>query len=194
MCWFFTSFYFELYIWPDVISQWCLNICKELHQTASDDATFLSRVITANESWIYGYASETKQQSSQWKSANSPRPKSRDRWQRHCSQRICPGRLNSQFYMLLWHFVMTVWKYAETSPRTLATKELAVVLWQCTVSHFLFRQGFFLPEITWLSSPVHSTHVTGPPATFRFYPVWRWNLNATSLTWVRWSTAVSKPV
>jgi hypothetical protein len=43
-------------------------ICDELRQIASDDTTFLSRIITGDESWIYGYDLETKQQSSQWKS------------------------------------------------------------------------------------------------------------------------------
>jgi len=49
--------------------------CTELRQLASDDETFLSRVITGDESWLYGYDPETKQQSSQWKSPTSPRPK-----------------------------------------------------------------------------------------------------------------------
>jgi len=35
----------------------------------------MSRVITGDESWVYGYDPETKQQSSQWKSPGSPRPK-----------------------------------------------------------------------------------------------------------------------
>jgi hypothetical protein len=52
-----------------------INVYMELHQIASDDATFLSRVITGDESCIYGYNSEKKQQSSQWRSPNSPRPK-----------------------------------------------------------------------------------------------------------------------
>jgi histone-lysine N-methyltransferase SETMAR len=52
-----------------------VNVCEELRQMASDSAPFLSRVITGDESWIYGYYSETKQQSSQWGSPNSPRPK-----------------------------------------------------------------------------------------------------------------------
>jgi len=52
-----------------------INICTELHQLASDDETFLSRVITGDESWAYSYDPETKQQSSQWKSPTSPRPK-----------------------------------------------------------------------------------------------------------------------
>jgi len=52
-----------------------INVCTELHCLASDDETFLSRVITGDESWVYGYNPETKQQSSQWKSPTSPRPK-----------------------------------------------------------------------------------------------------------------------
>jgi hypothetical protein len=50
-----------------------VNVCKVLQQIASKDATFLSRVITGDENWIYGYDSESKQQSSQWKSPNSLR-------------------------------------------------------------------------------------------------------------------------
>lgn len=52
-----------------------VEVCTELRQAVSDDPTFLSRVITGDESWIYGYDPETKQQSSQWKSPTSPRPK-----------------------------------------------------------------------------------------------------------------------
>jgi len=48
-----------------------VNVCTELRQLASDDETFLSRVITGDDSWVYGYESETKQQSSQWKSPTS---------------------------------------------------------------------------------------------------------------------------
>jgi hypothetical protein len=56
-----------------------VNICEVLRQIASNDATFLSRVITGDQSWIYGYGPETKQQSSQWKSPNSLRPKRKAR-------------------------------------------------------------------------------------------------------------------
>jgi hypothetical protein len=33
----------------------CVIVCEELRQIASDDATFLSRAITGNESCNYGY-------------------------------------------------------------------------------------------------------------------------------------------
>jgi len=55
--------------------QQCVNVCTELRQLASNDETFLSRVITGDESWVYGSDPETKRQSSQWKSPTSPRPK-----------------------------------------------------------------------------------------------------------------------
>jgi len=50
-------------------------ICQELHQRALDDPSFMSRVVTGDKSWVYGYDPKTKQQSSQWKSPGSPRPK-----------------------------------------------------------------------------------------------------------------------
>jgi len=37
-----------------------VNVCTELRQIASDNETFLSRVITGDESWLYGYDPETK--------------------------------------------------------------------------------------------------------------------------------------
>jgi len=35
--------------------QQCVSVCTELRQLTSDDETFLSRVITGDESWVYGY-------------------------------------------------------------------------------------------------------------------------------------------
>jgi hypothetical protein len=52
-----------------------VNVCEELRQIASNVAAFSSRVITGDESWIYGDDPETKEQSSQWKSPNSLIPK-----------------------------------------------------------------------------------------------------------------------
>jgi hypothetical protein len=35
-----------------------VEVCTELCHLASDDETFLSRVITGDESWVYGYDPE----------------------------------------------------------------------------------------------------------------------------------------
>jgi len=63
-----------------------VNVCTELRQIASDDETFLSRVITGEESWVYGYDPEKKQQSSQWKSPTSPRPKKGQTGEEQCQE------------------------------------------------------------------------------------------------------------
>jgi len=52
-----------------------LDVCCEMKHQLKTDPDFLSKIITGDESWCYGYDPETKQQSSQWKSASSPRPK-----------------------------------------------------------------------------------------------------------------------
>ena len=52
-----------------------LDVCREMKDQLKTDPDFLSKIITGDESWCYGYNPETKQQSSQWKSASSPRPK-----------------------------------------------------------------------------------------------------------------------
>ena len=49
-----------------------VSVCRELKQQARDDPNFISNIITGDETWVYGYDPETKQQSSQWKSPNSP--------------------------------------------------------------------------------------------------------------------------
>jgi hypothetical protein len=58
------------------------------------------------------------------------------------SQRVLPGRPNSQFRILLWRITATAKKCAKTSPWTLVTKELAVASRQRTALHFLFAREF----------------------------------------------------
>ena len=52
-----------------------LTLCQELKNQIESDTNFLSKVITGDESWCYGYVPETKQAWSQWKTPTSPRPK-----------------------------------------------------------------------------------------------------------------------
>jgi histone-lysine N-methyltransferase SETMAR len=49
-----------------------IEVCEELKQSVE---IFVSRIITGDETWVYGYDPETKLQSSQWRSSSSPRPK-----------------------------------------------------------------------------------------------------------------------
>jgi len=48
-----------------------ISVYRELKQQARDHPNFISNIITGDETWMYGYDPETKQQSLQWKSPNS---------------------------------------------------------------------------------------------------------------------------
>jgi hypothetical protein len=52
-----------------------IDVCQELLDRASEDENFLKRIITGDETWVYGYDVEEKMQSSQWVRKKSPRPK-----------------------------------------------------------------------------------------------------------------------
>jgi len=51
------------------------DVCLDLLDRLEREPEFFSRVITGDESWILEYDPETKRQSRQWHTANSPRPK-----------------------------------------------------------------------------------------------------------------------
>jgi len=51
------------------------KISKELLASANGNENFLKKIITGDETWVYGYDVETKMQSSQWMGEGSPRPK-----------------------------------------------------------------------------------------------------------------------
>jgi len=48
-----------------------VTICQDLLERQDD---ILGHVITGDETWVYQYGPETKRQTAQWKTANSPRP------------------------------------------------------------------------------------------------------------------------
>jgi len=53
----------------------CVNVCYDLREQVGNNPQILSKVVTGDETWCYGYDPETKQASSQWKTPNSPKPK-----------------------------------------------------------------------------------------------------------------------
>jgi hypothetical protein len=55
--------------------EWRLSVATNMLQESESDGNFMGQIITGDETWVYGYYPETKRQSSQWKSADSPRPK-----------------------------------------------------------------------------------------------------------------------
>ena len=51
------------------------TIARDFFERSCEDVQFLKNTVTDDESWVYGYDPETKQQSSQWKGPTSPQPK-----------------------------------------------------------------------------------------------------------------------
>jgi histone-lysine N-methyltransferase SETMAR len=97
-----------------------LNMCPELWEEANEEPAFISRIITGDKSWIYGYDPETKQQLWQWKSPQSPRAKkARQVWSLTMSMLIAfwcefvpPNTtINSDFYCdILRHLRENGWR------------------------------------------------------------------------------------
>jgi len=52
-----------------------LNVCYDLREQVGNNPQILSKVVTGDETWCFGFDPETKQASSQWKTPNSPKPK-----------------------------------------------------------------------------------------------------------------------
>lgn len=52
-----------------------IEVCLELKNRISKDSNCIKSIITGDDTWFYEYDLESKVQSSQWKSANSPCPK-----------------------------------------------------------------------------------------------------------------------
>jgi hypothetical protein len=62
-------------LWTNDQKQRLVNVCLELREKANEDPALICRIITGDESSIYGYDPETNQQSSQWESPQSARAK-----------------------------------------------------------------------------------------------------------------------
>jgi hypothetical protein len=69
----------------DQLDPW-VQVCTELQEAVRHDPNFLPRAKTGDESWVYDFDQETKQQSSQWQTPSFPRPKNRAKFAATSSQ------------------------------------------------------------------------------------------------------------
>ena len=60
-----------------------MTFAQDNLKIVSNDENVLKKVITGDESWVYGYDPEAKQQSSTWKRPDEPRPKKRRQSRSH---------------------------------------------------------------------------------------------------------------
>ena len=127
----------------------------ELQEAVRHDPNFLSRVITGDESWVYDYDPETKQQSTQWKTPSSPRPKKARQVRSNIKSMLIifldiqgivhkefvpPGQpVNGKFYCEVLRWLRenvrhkTAWNVEEW--------KLVVAPWQCACTHLARCEG-----------------------------------------------------
>ena len=52
-----------------------MMVAGDLFEKSTQDPTFLTKMVTGDESWVFAYDPETKMQSAEWHTASSPRQK-----------------------------------------------------------------------------------------------------------------------
>ena len=78
------------------------EIAQDNLEMVSDDENVLKKVITGDESWVYGYDPETEQQSLQWKRPDEPRSKKARQSRSHVKSMLiiffdCEGIVHYEF-------------------------------------------------------------------------------------------------
>jgi hypothetical protein len=166
-------------------------MCLEVWETTNKDPTFISRIITGDGSWIYGYDPETKQQSSQWKNSQSPRAKKGvaglefNTEHAHCFFNVNLFLLTLRSILsLLWHFEMLERKCAMKKTGTSTHPQLAPSSRQCACSH--------VPEVTEFVTNNNVVIVPHPPYSLDLAPVislcfpnqtWNWRDDIWNSGW-----------
>jgi hypothetical protein len=52
--------------------EYCVAVCTEPKEQVENDPSFISNITTDDETWVFGYDPEMKQQSLHWKTPTSP--------------------------------------------------------------------------------------------------------------------------
>jgi hypothetical protein len=60
--------------------EYCIAVSTELKEQTENDPSFISTIITSDESWVFDHNPETTKQSSQWKTPTSLRPKKHEKF------------------------------------------------------------------------------------------------------------------
>jgi len=152
-------------------------IGKELRQRAVGDPTFMSRVITGDESWVYGYDPETEQVFAM----EEPRiPKKEEgeaepqrdqehanpvfRHSRECAPRICTRRPDRERRVPLQCSSPSEEGHSAKTTCTVLRGQLAAPWWQCTLSPS--------SRNAWVSRPQRHYHTSASTLFTRFGPLW----------------------
>ena len=174
--------------WVSTKKQLRLDVCLDLNEKAANGHSFLSNVITGDETWVYPYDPETETQSSQWKSPGSPRPKKVRQVRSNIkSMLICffdqKGTVHKEFFppgqtVNAAFYVEILKRLRECEGSDLISGGTThgcstTTMRQATLPSWL--DGFW-PITTWLWCHIFPTRPTLHPATFSYFQNWKWSL------------------
>ena len=172
-----------------------LDISLDLKENAANDPSFLSNVITGDETWVYAYDPETRTQSSQWKSLGSSRPKKARQVRSNMkSMLICffeqKGIVHKQFVPPGQTVNAATSKFLNVYGRMCEGSDLISGGTTHGCSTMIMRQpmlpswldGFW--SIIWLWCHILPTRPTLHPATFCFQN-WKWSLTGEDFRYWR---------
>jgi hypothetical protein len=173
---------FGVVIWPDAISQYIrqrdsIKCYKNIGKSAKDTLAMV-RQDNVSRTRMFEWHVQTHRNRIKWDRwrASEEHTQNCVRDQEHCSQKILPGRPNSQFRTLLLRLMATAWKCVKTSPQ-LWRQENRLLHHDNAQSHTFVSTKKFFTKNNRLSSPTH--------LTFLCLPDWRSNCKAVILTQVR---------
>jgi hypothetical protein len=140
-------------------------------------ANFISAIITGDESWVYGYDPETKQQSAQWKMSNSLWPKKAGQIRTNVKSMLF-FTLKSSCIRNLFHLdrpwmktsVATFWGgWGKRSCANIQSSGATIPgpcsMRVCPPTHHSFCGSFWLQR-KWQSYSTLPTHQNLPPGSF----------------------------
>ena len=173
-------------------------LCRELKQQARDDPIFISNIITGDETWVYGYDPETKQQSSQWNSPISQRPKKSASSSQHCQVHvdhffsICKALSTRNSYPMvkpsMASYTVRFWSgWGRAFGANLQTSERKTngfsTMKTRPFTHHLFDSSWIPKTLQWFPTPLFTW-----PVTFSYSPRWNYSWKDFVLTQLGRST------
>ena len=182
-----------------------VSVCRELKQQTRDDPNFISNVIIGDETWVYGYDPETKQQSLQWKLPNSQQLKKACQVHSNVKSMLIiffdiqgivhkefvrPGQtINGKFYceVLKWLREGIRHKRPEKWMKTIGFSTMTI---HPLTHHSLFHNSWLPKTLHWFPTPLFARPC--PPATFYNSPRWNYGWKGIVLTRLRKSTQKRK--
>ena len=165
-----------------------VRVCEDTLEEIGADPDFLRHIITGDETWVFQYDPETKRQSQQWFTPNSPRPKKARMSKSKIKTMLITffdqkGLVHHEFVpqgqTVNQHFYQEVLKRLNDRVR-----RCRPALWK-NKSWMLHHDNYFIHIVSFLychTSYIHAIYIY-PFVSFKKYDVWGYYITLWALLW-----------